>query len=204
MASARLTVERRKLLRELLRLANSGDTDAAQVLLDAIHDSHPEDAQRLALALQQRLALPAAEFFNTLRSVGRRILPPRRRPCMLNRRDLQALYGDYHDRSAITFAQLWRVLQNACSVDTSRAIESAMETANDAFGGHGVQLFRSEDATHATHAHGGEWGYYVNMGDTYNATLVWLSAGPRFVISSWGDVFEAWERAAERRRRRWG
>ena len=111
------------------------------------------------------------------------------------------MYGDYHSRSTDpgTFAQLWRTLADACRIDRMREIESAMEVADAILGGHGVELLREFDDERAGYED--PWGYYVNMGDTYATTLVWLSNGPRFVVASYGEIIEAWERARERRAR---
>jgi hypothetical protein len=74
--------------------------------------------------------------------------------------------------------------------------KTRLEKINELLGGHGTEAIR------------GEWqnGYwcdiaaaYVNMGDTYNMTVVhvrgdgWNPAG-RFVVATWGDWFEKNER----------
>lgn len=62
-----------------------------------------------------------------------------------------------------------------------------MERANDVLGGFGVERLRSSD--------GRAKAYFVNMGDPYDTTLMFIrSPGrDRFVVGSWGDWLEALE-----------
>lgn len=62
-----------------------------------------------------------------------------------------------------------------------------MERANDILGGNGVERLRSSD--------GRGKAYYVNMGDTYDTTLLFIrSPGrDRFAVGSWGDWVESLE-----------
>lgn len=54
-----------------------------------------------------------------------------------------------------------------------------MHVLNDAMNGFGVEGIETR---------AGNWAYYVNMGDTYEATLMHYRG--RFFVSSWGDFAE--------------
>ena len=56
-----------------------------------------------------------------------------------------------------------------------------MEAANEILGGYGVEGIRdSQD----------DWLSYVNMGDTYDETLLYDSGLNEFKFGSWGDFVE--------------
>jgi hypothetical protein len=59
--------------------------------------------------------------------------------------------------------------------------EQVLEAINEVLEGFGVESFSTDSAVVS----------YVNMGDTYDATI--LLHGQDFVVSSWGDYFEALE-----------
>jgi len=61
-----------------------------------------------------------------------------------------------------------------------------LETASNILKGYGVEYLRSEN--------GRARAYYVNMGDTYETTLVLDIPRERIWITSWGDWVEAEER----------
>ena len=205
--------ERRALIRNLLTRARAGDMDAAHVLLDALHDYRPDLAEDLALTLRGFAPLDAYEdgylvaprgkllpahlqiatLLHRLDNLQRTLFPRRRGPCMPNRAALAQLVASIHGPpdAAQRLTTLWRALKRACGVDTQRAIQDAMEVADEVLYGHGVEELRVQTRA------GVRWGEYVNMGDTYNATLVWEAYSARFSVTTWGDVIESWER-------RWG
>jgi hypothetical protein len=65
-----------------------------------------------------------------------------------------------------------------------------MREADGLLQGHGVEHLRS--------ANGRAEAYYVNMGDTYNPTIVLDTMRDRVWATSWGDWLEAEERAGNR------
>lgn len=197
---------RRALIKDLLTRANRGEMDAADVLLDVIHDEHPDLAEGLAHALarsREPLAAYRLPLIDALENIGRQLFPKRRGPCMPNRRDLERLFDLPEDSNR--FVYVWKALERACATDSAhagrrggggapreQAIRNAMREANDVLDGFGVEVIELE-----TRRAGRVWGFYVNMGDAYDRTLVWDARGARFHVTSWGDVVERWER-------RWG
>ena len=66
-----------------------------------------------------------------------------------------------------------------------------MDQADSILGGSGVERIASSN--------GRAVAYYVNMGDTYDTTLVYQKAPTaRFFVGSWGDWLEAQERRGNR------
>jgi hypothetical protein len=67
-------------------------------------------------------------------------------------------------------------------------VEQQLEAANGLMNCHGVEAILSE----------GSWGEclmsYVNTGDTYAPTLVFDAEEHDFMVTSWGDWVEAYER----------
>jgi len=71
-----------------------------------------------------------------------------------------------------------------------------MEAANEILDGHGVEGARGEGANLGKY-----WRdtilLYVNMGDTYDATILFDPDEEEFSIGSWGDFIEEWEQEEE-------
>ncbi len=67
-----------------------------------------------------------------------------------------------------------------------------MCAANELLGGFGVEGLNQEDAYVNNY-----WrdciGLYVNMGDTYDNTVIWDTENSSFIITSFGDFLENWE-----------
>lgn len=210
-ATRRLNAHRRASpVRALLERAEVGDLDAAQVLSDLLIESGYEDAGgALAHALAGRTypagdLLPAGPTARNIRVVLMRvrgeIVPLRRRACMPSRPALAALltqasrthrWGAEYDVRRV-LRQLWDALRLACKANTLDTHEHAMELANEAIGGHGV-----ESLDVPTRRGGTPSAQYVNVGDPYIATLIWDRQDNRYRIGGWADVVERWER-------RWG
>lgn len=191
--------EVRQQARILLDAAERGDVDAAHVLLDVLpmlpddhHASVALSTEALAQALRGRThpagdKLPdAASRARNLRYVLARfrdwVFPPRRSPCMPNRAALRELFEAAQSKmgSRSEFSKLWARLQNACDVTSRRNIDGAMGYANDVLDGHGVELLRVR-----TRRGGTGRALYINMGDTYNPTLVW---NLRFIVTTYADA----------------
>ncbi len=75
-----------------------------------------------------------------------------------------------------------------------RRVEEVMDRANEILEGHGVEAMRSEGA-YVDAYHGDIIATYVNMGDTYNGTIVHDSADNSFHLTTYGDWLEQWETA---------
>lgn len=194
------------LARKLLPRAKAGDLSDAAMLVDvAIYARQTNAAERLELALRGR-TYPAGDVLSpdaaarnlkdALETVTRSLFPPRARPCMPGRRQFMNLVTDSVDvgeRLGRDLARaLWKELEAACATPWGRAIERAMDRANDTLRGSGVESVRLETRR------GPDLVFdYVNFGDTYDTTLVYDHHANRFRITSWGDMVEAWER-------RWG
>jgi hypothetical protein len=67
--------------------------------------------------------------------------------------------------------------------------EIAMEMFNELLDGFGVEAIRSE-GEHVDNYHFDIVATYVNMGDTYNTTVVYDTIDKRFMVTSWGDFVE--------------
>lgn len=212
--------ERRAIQKVLLERAGHGDREAAEVLIDQVHEDDPTLAEDLALALQGRAYIaehsgihPELVFVqrgdplppnrhlsnldHALQQVKRRLFPRRAAPCMPNRKALLRLFESIHgdietDHEQGLFLRLWSELKVACNSNRLLNIGGAMSRANDLLRGHGV-----EQLDVLTRRRGRRRALYVNQGDTYNNTLIYDLYTARFLVTSWGDLVEAWER-------RWG
>lgn len=68
-----------------------------------------------------------------------------------------------------------------CGHTYSRMLLTAI---NEIIGGHGIeQIIPKDEDRHP-------WYYYINMGDSYNATILLRSDG-RLIVGGWGDIVEA-------------
>lgn len=74
---------------------------------------------------------------------------------------------------------------------TSHAAVKALEEADEKFnlGGFGVEGFTLKEYDDPN-----ESINYINMGDTYDWTLMFDSRTDRFLVGSWGDLVESLER----------
>ena len=89
--------------------------------------------------------------------------------------------------------ELAEKLAAAADSEEEGAADEAMEFANEALGGHGVEAIQGDD-----HFVDKFWRdtvlLYVNMGDTYDATVLYDTESAEFTIGSWGDFMEDWEK----------
>jgi len=70
--------------------------------------------------------------------------------------------------------------------------EKILEAANEVLEGYGVEAIHKEDAW-VDGYYGDIIATYVNMGDTYENTLLLDSETEEFLWTSWGDFLEGWE-----------
>lgn len=80
--------------------------------------------------------------------------------------------------------------------DFLKAVDDAMDDANDVLDGHGVEGLPGEGADIGRY-----WrdtiALYVNLGDTYDRTILFDTDNEEFLIDSWGDFLEEWEKESE-------
>lgn len=72
------------------------------------------------------------------------------------------------------------------ALDPPNAIRAALNKVDAILGGHGVEYIQSAQDTMYS-AQGIE---YVNMGDTYAATILFDHARDSFLVDSWGNIVE--------------
>ena len=89
--------------------------------------------------------------------------------------------------------ELAEKLASAVDSEEEGAIDDAMEFADVFLGGHGVEAIQGDG-----HFVDKFWRdtvlLYVNMGDTYDATILYDTESAEFTIGSWGDFMEEWEK----------
>ena len=88
--------------------------------------------------------------------------------------------------------ELADALEKATESDDIESIDEAMEKANEILGGHGVSSAQ-EDGTHVDRYWRDTVLLYVNLGDTYDTTILYDTEEDEFSIGSWGDFIEARE-----------
>ena len=71
----------------------------------------------------------------------------------------------------------------------TKSVDAAIELTNQLIGGHGVEAINGDDAYVDSYYHD-IVALYVNMGDTYNLTLL-----GKFYVTTWGDWVETQERS---------
>ncbi len=73
-----------------------------------------------------------------------------------------------------------------------KAIDDAMDKANEILDGHGIEAAKGEGSNLGSY-----WRdtilVYVNLGDTYDTTILFDPDEEEFSIGSWGDFVENWE-----------
>lgn len=74
-------------------------------------------------------------------------------------------------------------------------IQEKLTAINELIDGHGVEAIQVSSELYQDRYYGNCIGEYVNLGDTYNLTVIWNSIDNRFEFTSWGDYFE--EKEAE-------
>ena len=152
----------------------------------------------MGIGAQLPPATEATELANAIQWAEQILFPPRRRPCMPSRAELWELVRRAHGddvRGRRVMRELWRHLSETCGYSSYSLghLEHRMSEANDAIGGFGVERAAYELDTQRGMERPIDF-YYVNTGDTYNATLIGDVRRRRFYISTWGDEVERAER----------
>ncbi len=73
--------------------------------------------------------------------------------------------------------------------------DKVLEEVNRLVDGHGIEAIRDENAW--DNYYGDTVALYVNMGDTYETTLLYDTRTHEFQVTSWGDWYEAYEAEQE-------
>lgn len=145
-------------------------------------------------------ATEGTELSNALFQAKNILFAPRRPPCLPNPRELRELVYREHGDGREGQRELRRLnaaLRETCGYSSysTQHLERVMAIADEAIGGHGVERAAYEFDTRRGIERPVDF-YYVNTGDTYNATLI-ANHKPghrRFYISTWGDEVERAER----------
>jgi len=74
--------------------------------------------------------------------------------------------------------------------------DEILDTLNEKLGGYGVESITDERAWVSSY-YGDIIGLYVNMGDTYDKTVVYDTENKEYLVTSWGDFYEGWESEQE-------
>ncbi len=72
-----------------------------------------------------------------------------------------------------------------------RRAHEVMDRANELMDGHGIELIRRDSSG----SDDDPTGVYVNMGDTYNATILYEEGNNSFHLTNWGDWLQQQEQA---------
>jgi len=76
---------------------------------------------------------------------------------------------------------------------THKDVDDALDAANAVLNGFGVEALPCESCF-VDHYYRNFVALYVNLGDTYDTTILFNTDTERFSIGSWGDFFEMHER----------
>lgn len=71
-------------------------------------------------------------------------------------------------------------------------IELELNAINELLEGYGVEAIQFENY-HVDNYWYGTVGLFINMGDTYNPTIVYDVENKEYLLTSWGDFYEAIE-----------
>lgn len=102
----------------------------------------------------------------------------------------------YGDEVALAYAEWVEARESdACGwSEECEVAEAVLEAYNRRVLGYGVESIRPQDLPDAAER---DWMHdflsYVNMGDTYRPTLLYDHRDAKFILSSWGDYYEALE-----------
>jgi hypothetical protein len=72
-------------------------------------------------------------------------------------------------------------------------IDEKMEVFNELINGHGIEAINVSPELYQDKYWGNIIGIYVNLGDTYDLTIIWNPIDNQFEFSSWGNYYETKE-----------
>lgn len=92
--------------------------------------------------------------------------------------------NDFFKAFDIAGSEVREIVRMMEDAETPEEIDAALEFANEIVEGNGIEGIQE----------GGEIILlYVNMGDTYDRTVLYDPEKEEFTIGSWGDFYETWE-----------
>ena len=86
-----------------------------------------------------------------------------------------------------TFASVEKMI--AQCFHRPNAIDMILTAINEIIDGHGIEAVTMEDA-YIDHYYFDIVGLYINMGDTYNPTILFDTEDNEFTATTWGDFYE--------------
>jgi hypothetical protein len=86
----------------------------------------------------------------------------------------------------------WVEKANKEDDNTYSYIDKKMREANELFGGYGVEGISEPDA-YVNKYYYDTIAVYVNMGKTYETTVLYDTENEEFLVTSWGDWYENWQ-----------
>lgn len=99
-------------------------------------------------------------------------------------RDLEIVLGKKKSADPDELQKLADVLNRGARGD--QGVSKVLRMADRVLGGFGVEELSPE--------YGTVIALYVNMGDTYASTVLYDTESGEFMVTTWGDFFEEWER----------
>lgn len=106
-----------------------------------------------------------------------------------NVKNMRDFFADYmkHDGDwgVPQLAELNRLFRASKNVVNMKLVNAALERANTIMHGHGIEAITGHAANEMTTV-----ALYVNMGDTYAATIIYDCLADKFYVGTWGDWME--------------
>jgi hypothetical protein len=102
------------------------------------------------------------------------------------------LLKDFPKIGSVKADELAKRLKDALDSEEEDALDDAMDFANEVIDGNGVEGVKGEGA-HVDNYWRDTILLYVNMGDTYDTTVMYDTENEEFLIGSYGDFVEQWE-----------
>jgi hypothetical protein len=103
------------------------------------------------------------------------------------KRNILEIFGDYFAHDGLnpesTSRELYRAIKNQ-----KVSVDATMDLANKLLSGHGIEAVRGD--YHVDNYYYDTVALYVNMGDTYAATLLFETDTGRFKLTTLGDWVE--------------
>jgi len=101
-----------------------------------------------------------------------------------------------NDEVEVAEWEKWIMDANENDDNTYEYVDKKMKEANELFGGYGVEPLQDEDAYVNKYWYN-TIALYVNMGDTYDLTILYDTENEIFVVTSMGDFYENWRNENE-------
>lgn len=97
----------------------------------------------------------------------------------------------------LELSQAKKLVSMMQSAQRGKEVDAVLDYADKLLEGHGVEAIRGENITDGYY--GDIVALYVNMGDTYNATILFDVDRHKFYATSYGDWVEAYENSGRGR-----